>query len=663
MASCMIRIRTQWQSRTAHDPHFGFRLRPSRPSDFGLRISLGLSPLACCLAPRRTPSPAPAHRLRLSRRRPAGRHVPGHRRRAVPERRHQRVRLRRRRPGRGRRVHPAADAEGVQRAAREAEGTAGQTGRRGPQRQAARRTAGSQSHQCVWTAADEKTVAEIRAEARPASPQADNANPAIAETVTLRVTLAPDAEPGERELRLGTPTGLSNPLRFCVGQLPEFTKREPKTVPDAATFRQLRFNNEQKAVAPTEMNITLPAVVNGQILPGGVDRYRFQARKGQQLVVAASARELIPYLADAVPGWFQATLTLYDAKGHELAYADDYRFHPDPVLHYEIPKDGEYVLEIKDSIYRGREDFVYRITVGELPFVTSIFPLGGPAGAQTTVELKGWNLPATSLTQDERQSRASIRSPCARRIGFPTALPFAVDTLPECLEQEPNNTDRQRPAGHAARHRQRPHRSAGRLGRVPLRGPRRRRRSSPKSRPPAGFAAGFGAQADRRRRQATGLQRRPRGQGRGPEHAPRGFLPHAPRCPRTAPTTSTSATRSTRAARSTPTACASARRGPISSCASCRPASTSAAAPPCPSPSMPCARTASPTRSRLALKDAPAGFTLSGAKVPGEPGPGPAHADGPARAPRDEPVQPLPGRPRDRSRAARSSARPCRPRT
>ena len=128
-----------------------------------------------------------------------------------------------------------------------------------------------------------------------------NQNPAIAETVTLRVTLATNAEPGEREIRLATPTGLSNPLRFWVGQLPEFTKRETKTVPDAANFRQLRFNNEQKAVAPTEMNITLPAVVNGQILPGGVDRYRFQARKGLQLVVAATARELIPYLAGRRP--------------------------------------------------------------------------------------------------------------------------------------------------------------------------------------------------------------------------------------------------------------------------------------------------------------------------------------------------------------------------
>ena len=39
-------------------------------------------------------------------------------------------------------------------------------------------------------------------------------------------------------------------------------------------------------------------------------------------------------------------------------------------------------MEIKDALYRGREDFVYRITIGELPFVTGIFPLGGRAGAQ-----------------------------------------------------------------------------------------------------------------------------------------------------------------------------------------------------------------------------------------------------------------------------------------
>ena len=299
--------------------------------------------------------------------------------------------------------------------------------------------AGSQSGtNVVWTAADERAFAEMRQRLTMFAPKR-NGNPAIAETVTVRVSLAPDAELGERELKLATPTGLSNPLRFCVGQLVEYNKRESNPGADQGTIRQRRLNNEQKAVAPTEMSITIPATVNGQTLPGGVDRYRFQAHKGMDLVVVAAARELIPYLPDAVPGWFQAALALYDAKGHELEHADHYLFHPDPVLHFEIPKDGEYVVEIRDSIYRGREDFVYRITLGELPYLTSIFPLGGPAGAQTTVELKGWNLPVTTLTQTKTEPGIyplSVR----KEDRVSNRVPFAVDTLPECLEKEPNNS-------------------------------------------------------------------------------------------------------------------------------------------------------------------------------------------------------------------------------
>jgi hypothetical protein len=290
----------------------------------------------------------------------------------------------------------------------------------------------------VWTAADDKMIADIRQKLFLFAPRR-NQNPAIGETVNLRVTLATNAEPGDREIRLATPTGLSNPLRFQVGQLPEFTKQDARSVPDAVTLRQLRANEEPKAVAPTETTVTLPIVIDGQILRGGVDRYRFQARKGLQLIVVAAARELIPYLADAVPGWFQAALALYDSKGRELEHADHYLFHQDPVLHYEIPRDGEYVVEIRDSIYRGREDFVYRLVLGELPYVTSIFPLGGPAGSQTTVELKGWNLLVTSLTQTN--STPGIYPLAVRREdGIVNRLPFAVDDLPECLEKEPNNT-------------------------------------------------------------------------------------------------------------------------------------------------------------------------------------------------------------------------------
>jgi len=267
------------------------------------------------------------------------------------------------------------------------------------------------------------------------------ANPAIAETVTLQVAMAPDAEPGQRELRLATPNAVTNPLVFCVGQLPEVSKRAAKVSEERPAAKVARFlKGPASSTPPAPTEITLPAVANGQIMPGGVDRYRFQARKGQRLVATASARELIPYLPDAVPGWFQATLALYDAQGNELAYTDDYRFHPDPVLSHEIPEDGQYVVEVRDAIYRGREDFVYRIALGELPLVTSIFPLGGKAGTETTVELRGWNLPVSSLVQDAKGKTPGVY-PLSVRKGEQTSnsVPFAIDTLPECLEQEPNN--------------------------------------------------------------------------------------------------------------------------------------------------------------------------------------------------------------------------------
>jgi hypothetical protein len=267
------------------------------------------------------------------------------------------------------------------------------------------------------------------------------ANPAIAETVMLEVTVAPGAEFGHRDIRLKTPAGLTNPMVFCVGQLPEHSERAAKTSSETPAAKFPRFGKQPAAPAAEKAPaVELPTVINGQVLPGAVDRYRFQAKKGQDLVVIASARQLIPYLSDAVPGWFQATLALYDAKGQELAYDDDFRFNPDPVLHCKIPEDGEYTVEIKDAIYRGREDFVYRITLGELPFITGVFPLGGRAGEKTAVELTGWNLPATKLTHDAKGSEPGI-APLSMQKGEWTTnrVPFAVDTLPECLEREAND--------------------------------------------------------------------------------------------------------------------------------------------------------------------------------------------------------------------------------
>lgn len=253
-------------------------------------------------------------------------------------------------------------------------------------------------------------------------------NAQIADVVLLEITIDPNAAQGDRELRLASPAGLTNPLRFQVGHLPEICEQEP-------------MGPKSSAVSALE----LPVLINGQIMPGDVDRFRFHAQQGQRLVLDVQARQLIPYLADAVPGWFQATLALYDAEGHELAFTDDYRFNPDPVLLYEVPEDGEYQLEIRDAIYRGREDFVYRVSVAESLFVTHTFPLGGRTGTSKMLSVSGWNLPGDRLRVDTTPGPDGIRKTTLRRSDSRSnEVLYAVDALPESLDTEPNDE-----AGHA----------------------------------------------------------------------------------------------------------------------------------------------------------------------------------------------------------------------
>ncbi|WP_414662978.1 hypothetical protein [Horticoccus sp. 23ND18S-11] len=261
----------------------------------------------------------------------------------------------------------------------------------------------------------------------------------IASVVLIEVTVSPEADAGARELRLVTARGVSNPLPFHVGQLREYARPPMATAllqvlgKEAAALRK-------RPATEAEVRIGLPCTLNGQIASGEENRYRFEATKGQRLVIATQARQLIPFVADAVPGWFQPVLVLKDATGREVAYADDFRFKPDPVILYEVPQDGDYVIAIRDGIYRGREDFVYRITVGELPYLTSLFPLGGQTASALPPSMSGWNLADAQLSAIAGEPAASASALGASRLGYQSnALPFAWGELPDATDREPNN--------------------------------------------------------------------------------------------------------------------------------------------------------------------------------------------------------------------------------
>lgn len=174
-------------------------------------------------------------------------------------------------------------------------------------------------------------------------------SPSINQRAIVRLKIAPDAKPGMRRLRfIGAAKrrpAMSNPIPFYIGAAPEFC--EARFVPPPAKTGITTF--------------TIPGALNGQIMPGETDRFKFHADIGQEISFTMHGRRLLPFLGDGVPGHFQPVLAVLDPGGREVAFADDEYFDPDPVLRFKAPSSGTYTLLVRDALFRGRDDFVYRI--------------------------------------------------------------------------------------------------------------------------------------------------------------------------------------------------------------------------------------------------------------------------------------------------------------
>lgn len=174
-------------------------------------------------------------------------------------------------------------------------------------------------------------------------------SPAISRVLILDVEADADAEPGRRDIILYDDQDVTVPHSFFVSKEPR--TREPLYCPP--------FVPENKIAEEQLPTLEPPCVIDGQIFPGETDVYTLKLEKGQNLVCSVIARELLPFLGDAVPGFFNPVIQLFDPQGNEVACADDFFYLPDPVMACKVPEDGVYRLEVHDNLYRGRQDFVY----------------------------------------------------------------------------------------------------------------------------------------------------------------------------------------------------------------------------------------------------------------------------------------------------------------
>jgi hypothetical protein len=235
--------------------------------------------------------------------------------------------------------------------------------------------------------------------------------------LVISFQIAPEAPLGNHQIRLITPNGVSNPQNFIVSDLPEMKEQEPNSTTAEANL------------------LELPVTVNGTVASiDDVDMFRFKLRKGARLICDINAQRM----GSALDSYIE----LYDPSGTEVVKSGDGN-GLDSFIDYTTEQEGEYTLYLRDIRYQGGGNYLYRLSIGELPYLQSVFPLGGKRGAANNVNVAGANLGSVNTIQLDISPDASLGIQ-ELRVSTPNGLetnpyPYAIGEFNEANETEPNN--------------------------------------------------------------------------------------------------------------------------------------------------------------------------------------------------------------------------------
>lgn len=149
------------------------------------------------------------------------------------------------------------------------------------------------------------------------------------------VSIAANCPPGLYETRVMTRLGVSSSRYFSVDRLPEVIQKSPNTS------------------LTTAMELSINSISNAATTAKSVDYYRFQANKGQRLIVNCAARGIDSKLDPVV--------IIADAAGQDLQAE-----RRGGILDFVVPSDGQYVIKVHDLTFKGGPAFFYRLSLQEI---------------------------------------------------------------------------------------------------------------------------------------------------------------------------------------------------------------------------------------------------------------------------------------------------------
>ncbi len=241
----------------------------------------------------------------------------------------------------------------------------------------------------------------------------------------VKLTVAADALPGVRDIRVLTPQGVSTVAQLVV-------------VEDPVIVEQAKNDTAAEA-----QPITLPATVCGCIEKAeDVDFFKFKIDAPTSFVFHVRSQRLQDRIHD-LQAHSDPILTIRNAQGSTIAAADNV-FQGDPFLCHRFEQPGEYLLEIRDVRYTGNQYWEYAVEIHSRPFVRSVFPLTVTAGKEAKLTAIGSQLPADPAvtftpSSDLPNGIQRIRLPFADRPSNPVAV--YSTSLPTITETADDNND------------------------------------------------------------------------------------------------------------------------------------------------------------------------------------------------------------------------------
>lgn len=218
------------------------------------------------------------------------------------------------------------------------------------------------------------------------------------------VTVAADVPQGNYDVRCQGKYGLSNRRTFVVSGTPEFTETEPNggnDLPAWIEVESVRTNAAQE--------VTLPVTINGQSTGGpDVDWYRFTGVAGQRILLDGQCKR--------IDSRMDLAITLFTESGMiigESRYADSH----ESLVDVTLPANGKYFVKVHDALFAAGPGYVYRISIGQLPYLDFVFPPAGLPGSNDEYTFYGRNLPGGQPSPFELDGRPldQLRA----RIGIP----------------------------------------------------------------------------------------------------------------------------------------------------------------------------------------------------------------------------------------------------